>query len=63
MSPSFGKIWEVFDDCTTETVIVSEQAYTSEYYENHYDSFVVNLSGKVLLASLDYHQILYARKF
>ena len=66
MSPSFGKIREVlaFDDCTAETVLVSVQAYNTEYYESHYDSFVVRPSGKVLLASfnsLDYHQTLHAR--
>lgn len=53
MSPSFAKIREVltFDNCTAETVIMSVQTYTPEYYDYHYDSFVVKPSGKVLLAS------------
>lgn len=53
-----------FDDCTAETVILSVQVYTSDYYDNHYDSFVVRPSGKVLFTSfgcLDHHQTLSAK--
>ena len=60
MSPLFGKIREVltFDECTTRTVLVSVQAYTVDYYDSHYDSFIMKPSGKIHLAlfdSLDYH--------
>ena len=53
-----------FDDCTTETVILSVQTYTADYYDNHYDSFVVRPSGIVLFTSfgsLDHHQTLSVR--
>lgn len=66
MSPSFGKVREVltFDDCTAKTVILSVQTYASDYYDSHYDSFVVRPTGKIMYTSftaLDHHQTLSVR--